>query len=223
MRVVGLTGGIATGKSTVSRELSVQGITVIDCDKLAHAATSKGSWGWKRVVQAFGRDILTAEGDIDRERLGGLVFNDAAARRRLNAATHLPVALSLARALLLSWLSCKWVVVVDMPLLFETKSHKLTRPNVLVACSPEQQLGRLLARDGGSVERAQARIAAQMPLDAKKRLADIVVENDGSVEQLKAQVRRLSERLRRGSLLWGVLTSPLAVMALVAAVALRLR
>lgn len=126
---------------------------------------------------------MARPGDIDRERLGGLVFNDAAARRRLNAATHLPVALSLARALLLSWLSCKWVVVsicallcicmtgwifvrsrlpitnpvyrtcvrppplhtltcqvVDMPLLFETKSHKLTRPNVLVACSPEQQV-----------------------------------------------------------------------------------
>ncbi|KAG2448764.1 hypothetical protein HYH02_006118 [Chlamydomonas schloesseri] len=223
MRVVGLTGGIATGKSTVSRELSAQGIPVVDCDQLAHAATSKGSWGWKRVVQAFGRDILTPDGEIDRERLGAVVFSDAAARRRLNAATHLPVALSLARALLVHWLSFKWLVVVDMPLLFETKSHKLTRPNVLVTCTPEQQVSRLVGRDGGSMERAQARIAAQMPLEAKRRLADVVIDNDGSLEQLRGQVRRLSERLRRGSLLWGVLTSPLAVAALVAAAVLRLR
>ncbi|KAG2432962.1 hypothetical protein HXX76_008690 [Chlamydomonas incerta] len=168
--------------------------------------------------------MLTADGEIDRERLAGLVFSDAAARRRLNAATHLSVALSLTRALLLSWLSFKWVVVVDMPLLFETNSHKMARPNVLVACSPEQQVSRLVARDGGSVERAQARIAAQMPLEAKKRLADIVIDNDGSVEQLKPQVRRLSERLRRGSRIWGVVTSPLTVVALVVAnLAMKLR
>ncbi|PNH09587.1 Dephospho-CoA kinase domain-containing protein, partial [Tetrabaena socialis] len=215
MRLVGLSGGIASGKSTVARELAALDFDVIDCDELAKKATLKGSWGWRRVVASFGDGVLAADGELDRECLGHLVFNDASARRRLNSATHLPVALALARRLLTCWLSCKWIVVVDMPLLFETKVYKLTRPNVLVACSQGTQLSRLVHRDGGSTERAVARINSQMPLDAKRRLADVVIENEGGLEQLRDQVRQLAARLRRGARAWGLLTSPLMALALV--------
>ncbi|GLC64510.1 hypothetical protein PLESTF_000173800 [Pleodorina starrii] len=223
MRVVGLSGGIASGKSTVSRLVTAHGIELIDCDKLARDATRKGTWGWRRVVAAFGEEVLGPDGELDRERLGALVFADPAARRRLNAATHLPVALALARRLLLSWLACKLLVVVDMPLLFETKMFKMTRPNVLVACSDEQQLERLLRRDGGSTERARARIAAQLPMEEKRRLADIVVENDGTLEALQAKVDDLLTRLRRGTMVLGLLTSPIAVLVAIVAASAALR
>ncbi|EFJ53023.1 hypothetical protein VOLCADRAFT_55149 [Volvox carteri f. nagariensis] len=200
MRVVGLSGGIATGKSTVSRELVSNGVTVIDCPSLSGVIIIQGSWGWRRVVAAFGTEVLGPDGELDRERLGCMVFNDPAARRRLNAATHLPVALALARRLLLCWLTCKLLVVVDMPLLFETKMYRLTRPNVLVACNDQQQMERLLLRDGGSTQRAQARIVAQLPMDEKRRLADIIVENDGTLEDLKEEVRKCRTRFLRARL-----------------------
>eukprot|EP00882_Tetradesmus_deserticola_P010993 GHRQ01011627.1.p1 GENE.GHRQ01011627.1~~GHRQ01011627.1.p1 ORF type:complete len:167 (+),score=46.77 GHRQ01011627.1:326-826(+) len=139
MLVVGLTGGIATGKSTVTRQLISLGVPVIDCDRIAHDTACKGSWGYRRIVAALGRDILDGRGEVDRARLGQLVFADAAARRRLNMATHAPVAWQLLRQLVGHWLRFRRLVVVDMPLLFETGTHKLTSSNVVVACSPELQ------------------------------------------------------------------------------------
>jgi dephospho-CoA kinase len=146
------------------------------------------------------------------------VFSDAAARRRLNAATHPAVGLELARRILCAWLRCSPAIVVDMPLLFETGFYRLTRPRVLVVCSPEVQQRRLVARDALSAAAADSRIAAQMPLAAKRRLADVVLHNDGDgLEQLQAQVEQLARQLRRQAWLHRYLLSPVGLLAAAAA------
>ncbi|EFN59160.1 hypothetical protein CHLNCDRAFT_138020 [Chlorella variabilis] len=199
MKLVGLTGGIACGKSTVSKLLVQAGIPVLDADRIAHSVTEKGRWGYRRVVAAFGPTILRSDGEIDREALAALVFHDAQQRRRLNAATHPAVGAELARLALLAWLRCRPVLVVDMPLLFETGFARLTSPNVLVACSPAIQLQRLRERDGLAQAAAQARIAAQMPVEAKRRLAGVVLENDGTQQELRAQWVNGSEAAAQSS------------------------
>lgn len=199
MLVVGLSGGIAAGKSTVTRHLISLGVPVIDCDRIAHDTACKGAWGYRRIVAAFGPGILTETGDIDRARLGQLVFAEAAARRRLNKATHAPVAVELLRQLLGHWLRFRRAVVIDMPLLFETGTYKLTSSNVVVACRPELQVQRVMLRDSCSTADAKARIAAQMPLERKMQLADVVLENDSSLEQLQEQVLELVATLQKKS------------------------
>eukprot|EP00887_Chlorella_sp_A99_P005667 scaffold1.g5667.t1 len=217
MKLIGLTGGIACGKSSVSRILRHEGLTVLDADDIAKQVVDKGRWGYRRVVRAFGNSVLLPDGQIDREALGEMVFANPTARRRLDAATHPAVGLALARALLLGWLLCRPAVVVDMPLLFESGFYLLCRPRVLVACTPATQLARLAARDGLSGEAAAARVAAQMPLERKRQLADIVVENDGSLAELEAAARGLAARLCRGG--WAhTLLSPPGLATLAAAV-----
>eukprot|EP00798_Chlamydomonas_sp_ICE-L_P001688 gene1688-33084_t len=208
MRIVGLTGGIASGKSTASNIFAGGGITIIDCDKISHNSALKGNWGWKRTVKAFGQSILLPSGEIDRKALGRIIFSDASARRRLNAATHLPVLVELLKQILWHWLTCKWIVVIDMPLLFETGSHKFFRPSVLVACHPETQVSRLMLRDACTAEEAKGHILAQMPLDKKLELAGIVVQNDGSLEDLQQELKRVARKINAGSVFWGILTSP---------------
>ncbi|KAL4431032.1 hypothetical protein ABPG75_006288 [Micractinium tetrahymenae] len=219
MLLVGLTGGIACGKSTVSAMLLRAGIPVLDADLLAYDVVQPGRWGYRRVVRAFGPGVLHSDGALDREALASLVFSDAAARRRLNAATHPAVGLALAQRLLLAWLRCEPLLVVDMPLLFETGFHRLCRPRVLVACSPETQRARLAARDGLAPAAVEARLAAQMPLAAKRRLASLVLENDGSREQLAAQVDALVTALRQRAWAHRYLLSPPGLLAGAAAAA----
>ncbi|KAL6753365.1 dephospho-CoA kinase domain-containing protein, partial [Haematococcus lacustris] len=118
MKIVGLTGGIASGKSTATQRLRHAGIIVIDCDVIARECTLKGRWGFRQVVTAFGHGILDASGGIDRDKLGSMVFKDSSLRRKLNHATHLPVCCNLALQLTWHWLCCRRLVVLDMPLLF---------------------------------------------------------------------------------------------------------
>lgn len=160
-------------------------------------------------------------GELDREALASIVFAEPASRRRLNAATHLPVLLAVLRQAAAHWLAFRPVAVIDMPLLFETGFYRVTSPSVLVACSPAVQLRRLQARDGMAREAAAARVAAQMPTERKRDMADAVLENDGSVEELRAQVAQLARRLRRGAWLHRTLLSP-AGAALAAAALARL-
>lgn len=148
------------------------------------------------------------------------MFDDAAARRRLEAATFPAIAAELARGIVSAWARCQPVCVVDMPLLFESGAYVLCRPRVLVACSPRVQLERLMRRDAMQRAAAEARVAAQMPLEAKRRLADAVIDNDGSPQQLAAQVERLAAALRRRAWLHRWLLSPAGVLAAAAAAAL---
>jgi dephospho-CoA kinase len=150
------------------------------------------------------------DGEINREALGTLIFSDPAQRRRLNRATHLPIFVTLGWEILKHWILLRRVLVVDMPLLFETKFERWCATTVCVACSQETQRERLMRRDGSTHEEAQRRMDAQMPLEDKMRLAHVVLDNSGPREELEAAVARWVAREMRQAP-WGrtVLLSPL--------------
>jgi dephospho-CoA kinase len=196
LRVFGLTGGIGSGKSTVARLLRERGVPVVDADELAREAVAPGSAGLAEVVAAFGADVLNSDGALDRQRLGERVFADAEARKRLNSITH-PIVrrLSQERFAELDRQGVE-LAAYDVPLLFEVGLDAVLKPTVVVACSEATQLARVGARDGLSEAAVLARIAAQMPLSEKRRRADYVLENDGTLEELAQQLEALLPRLR---------------------------
>lgn len=220
MRIVGLTGGIAAGKSTVATTLAASGLAVVDCDELAHASAQPGRWGYRRIVRAFGRrvtvDPAVPGAPLDRAALGALAFADPAARRALNAATHLPITLSLLARVLAAWLTCKLVVVVDMPLLFETGAWRVTRPRVLVDAPVKTRRERLMQRDGLDKTAADARLAAQAPADWKRARCRFVIDNDGSLEDVRASAAAIAAALRRGTWVHALLSPPALLLVAVA-------
>lgn len=199
LRVFGLTGGIGSGKSTVATLLRDRGVPVVDADALAREAVAIGSEGLAQVVEAFGKDVLDASGALDRKRLGALVFEDAEQRRRLNAITHpLVRQLSQQRFAELDRQGVK-LAAYDVPLLFEVGLDRVLWPVVVVNASEATQIERVVRRDGLSEDEARARVRAQLPLAEKRARADHVIENDGTPEELVAQVDALLARLRAGS------------------------
>lgn len=192
MRVIGLTGGIASGKSSVSREFQAIGIPVVDADKVAHAALKKGTGGWKKVVAAFGRDILQENGEVDRARLGQIVFADASKRQLLNRTLAPYIGFGIYWEIAKLWIRGVRVIVLDVPLLFEAKMNWLTKPIIVVWVDPESQLQRLVVRDGISEEQALNKIHSQLPLDSKRERADIVIDNSGSLEATKEQIHDIA-------------------------------
>lgn len=195
MRIIGLTGGIASGKSTVSREFQAIGIPVVDADKVAHAALKKGTGGWKKVVATFGRDILQENGEVDRARLGQIVFADASKRQLLNRTLAPYIGFGIYWEIAKLWLRGSRVIVLDVPLLFEAKMNWLTKPAIVVWVDPETQLQRLVVRDGISEEQALNKIHSQFPLDSKRERADIVIDNSGSLEATKEQIHDISRQI----------------------------
>jgi dephospho-CoA kinase len=194
--VFGLTGGIGSGKSTVAALLRERGVPVVDADELAREAVARGSPGLAEIVAAFGPEVLTPDGALDRKRVASLIFADPAARARLNAITH-PIVrrLSQERFAALERAGVT-LAAYDVPLLYEVGLDQVLRPVVVVAASAETQLERVVARDGLTREQAAARIAAQMPLADKRARADHVLENDGSRAELERQVSALVAQLR---------------------------
>jgi dephospho-CoA kinase len=200
--LVGLTGGIGSGKSEVSRRLAALGAVVVDADKIAREVVAVGTPGLAQVAQAFGPDVLAADGSLDRDALAARVFGDDAARQRLNAIVHpLVGARTMALIAAAGESDPHAVVVNDVPLLVEAGLGDRYELVVVVAAQPETQLRRLVAQRGMAEADAQARIAAQAPLEAKLAVADIVITNDGDLEALDAQVRQvwrdLAERAGR--------------------------
>ena len=194
MKLIGLTGGVGSGKSTVSMMLRELGALVVDADEAAHAVYEPGTPGFEAVIREFG-DYYVRDGRIDRQRLGELVFKDAASRRRLNAIVH---------PLVREWMAAKTaeaadrgaeVVVQDVPLLFENGLERLYSSVVLVYVPEAMQLERLVHGRGFTSERAQAVIASQVPIDEKRRRAHHVIDNSGSTEQTRAQVVQLWAKL----------------------------
>ncbi|CAM8955248.1 unnamed protein product [Rhodiola kirilowii] len=191
MRLVGLTGGIASGKSTVSNLFKANGIPVVDADFIARDVLKKGTAGWKKVVKVFGTDILQADGEVDRLRLGQIVFSDPSKRQLLNRllAPHISMGIFFEIAKL--WLKGWKVIVLDIPLLFEAKLDRWTKPIIVVWVDPNTQLNRLMARDSSSENDARNRINAQMSLDLKREKADIVINNTGSLDDLNEEFRKV--------------------------------
>lgn len=196
MRFVGLTGGIGSGKSTASAMLAARGAAVIDADRLAREAVAPGTPGFDAVIEAFGPGVRSDGGDLDRTALAAVVFADPTRRAALESIVHPEVARRTAE-IVASHADTDHVVVLDSPLLIESGRHRDVELVIVVRAQVETQVARLVAR--GVVEAdARARISAQMPLDDKLALADVVLDNDGTVSELEAQVEALWARLSTG-------------------------
>lgn len=196
MRVFGLTGGVASGKSVVAAHYRGLGVPVIDADDLAREIVRPGTEALAEIVERFGPEVLAADGSLDRARLAAIIFDDAHARRALEAITHPRVATRLRDELDTLARRAASLVCYEVPLLFENELQEHFRPVVLVAAEPETQVRRAMARNGWSREQTLARIAAQMPLSDKRRLADFVIDNDGNLDATLRQAEEVLARVR---------------------------
>jgi len=188
----GLTGGIASGKSTVAAMFRDLGAKIIDADRLGHELLRAGSAVHEQIVNRFGRAILDAAGEIDRTRLGEIVFADAAGRAALNAIIH-PAIMARREELLAAYHAENpaAVVISDAALIYEAHIESRFLKVIVTWCRPEQQLERLLAKGTLSREQAGRRIQAQMPADEKRRRGDYVIDTSGTVEETQRQVEAL--------------------------------
>lgn len=192
---VGLTGGIACGKSHVLRRLGLRGCRTLDLDRVAHDVMAPGGSAYADVVAAFGSGILRPDGAVDRKALGALVFQDHAARERLNHIVHPRVRVEERRRVAALAGELETVVVVDAALLVEAGLHLRFDRLVVVHCTPDEQLRRLMARDGLSREDAEARLRSQMPIGEKRGFAHLEVEASGSLDETDAATDVLATTL----------------------------
>lgn len=194
--VIGLTGSIASGKSTVSLMFDDFNIPVIDADKVSRKVVRPGEPAYEQIVHTFGLDILREDATIDRKKLGEIVFNDSAKLKELNTIVHPQVrkAMIAQKAILLE--EGHEAIVLDIPLLFESELESLVHKTVVVYVTKDTQLERLMERDDYTEEEASTRINVQMSLDEKRERADFVIDNNGekyvAFEQLTALLRELS-------------------------------
>jgi len=193
--LVGLTGGIGSGKSTVARLLQARGAITFDADLLAHAAIAPGTPGHDAVIERFGPNVLAPGGDVDREALASIVFADPAARRDLEAIVHPEVRRLFAEGVE-AYEGTDAVVVLGAPLLVETGMHTAFDVLIVVVASVPTQVHRLMRERAMSEASIRARIDAQLPLEAKAEVADIIIDNDGTFEELERQVNRAWQELR---------------------------
>jgi dephospho-CoA kinase len=196
VKLVGLTGGIASGKSTVAEILKRQGAAIINADVLAREVVEPGHQAWTEIVNTFGTAVLQPDRALDRQKLRAIIFDDAAARKKIESIIH-PQVRALAEQRIREHAAAGYAVIVyEVPLLFEGNLQEWLRPVILVACDVDTQRNRLQSRDNLSAAQAQKHIDAQMSLEAKRRLADYVIENNGSLEDLKRQVQAVLEKIK---------------------------
>lgn len=193
--LVGLTGGIACGKSTVSQMFAALGARVVDADKVARAVVEPNTPGLAAVFAAFGDGVRQPDGRLDRAALGQIIFHDADARARLNGILHPRMAEVTAARIATARAARPPMIVYDAALLVEMGQADAFRPLIVVHLSAEAQRARLMARDGLSAADAQARMDSQMPLAEKLALADFAIDNSGTRAQTQAQVERLFKEI----------------------------
>ena len=193
---VGLTGGIACGKSVVRRRLSECDVPTLDADEVVHGLLASGTDVSREIESAFGAEVVAADGSVDRKRLGARAFSDERARERLNAIVHPRVFSAIESFFEKMAREKKSIAVVDAALMIETGSFRHYDCIVVVFCRPALQLRRLMERDGLTREEAERRIRAQMPIDEKCRFADFLVDTSGTLEGTLAQTDRLLDELR---------------------------
>jgi dephospho-CoA kinase len=196
VKLVGLTGGIASGKSTVAKILQSLGAAIVNADDLAREVVEPGHEAWQEIVASFGAGVLQSDQNLDRQKLRTLIFNQPEARKRLESIIH-PRVRALAEERIRQYAAAGYpVVIYEVPLLFEGNLQEWLRPVILVACDVDTQTVRLQKRDHLTAADAEKHIAAQMSLDDKRRLADYVIENNGSLEDLERQTRQILEQLK---------------------------
>ncbi|GIN60180.1 dephospho-CoA kinase [Robertmurraya siralis] len=192
--VVGLTGGIASGKSTVSNILKDHGVPIIDADLEARLAVEVGEPAYKEIVSYFGQDILLKNQEIDRAKLGAIIFNHEEKRLKLNSIVHPDVRRRMNEKREHAVSAGEKLIVLDIPLLFESKLTHMVDKTLLVFVSEETQLKRLMARNQFTEEEALVRIQSQMPLKDKIKLSDAVIDNNGTIEETKKQLNAILEQ-----------------------------
>jgi dephospho-CoA kinase len=193
---VGLTGGIGCGKSTVARMLRSKGAYVIDFDLLAHAVEATGEPAWIEIVDYFGTGILNADRTINRERLGTVVFADPEKMQKLNGIVHPAVFAAWRRRISeIEKEKADAIVISDVPLLIEVEMQPLFDLVILVYIHPDKQIRRIMERNSLSLEKAQGRLACQMPIDDKIPHADMIINNEGSIEKTEKIIDGVWEAL----------------------------
>jgi dephospho-CoA kinase len=197
VHLFGLTGGIASGKSAVAGRLRERGVPVIDADVLARQAVAKGSEGLAAVVAHFGDRVLDANGDLDRKGLAAIVFSSDAERQALNAIVHPRVRALTVEAVTELATQGEPLACYEAPLLVENGLADAFRPLIVVSAPEDVQVARAIARDGATADDARARIRAQLPLAEKIRVADHVIENTGSLEDLRRRTDEVLEQIAR--------------------------
>lgn len=199
---VGLTGGLACGKSHAAQVFSELGASVIDADHVAHEVILPGTAAYREIVEHFGSSVLNPDDTINRKRLGDIVFSDPAALQKLNAIVHPRVFAEQERLLAeCAQRNPHGLVIFDAPLLIETGAHKRVHKLVVVFCDPALQLARLMARDHLTREEALARIRAQLPVEEKLCLSDYRIDTSGTFKETHTQVEQIYKDLVRIALL----------------------
>ena len=196
MKLVGLTGGIASGKSTVAAILRRLGASIINADELSREVVQPGQDAWNDIIRSFGSDILQEDTTLDRKKLRTLVFDNPEARKKLEAIVHPRVRALAEKRISELAASGSSIIVYEVPLLFEGQIHLWLRPVILVASNIETQRKRLLERDHLTELEAQQHLDAQMSLEEKRKLADYIIENDGALEDLEQQVRTVLQKIQ---------------------------
>lgn len=196
MKLLGLTGGIASGKSTVAAILRRLGAAIINADELSREVVQPGQEAWKEIVDTFGPAILQEDKTLDRRKLRKIVFDNPEARKKLEAIIHPRVRALAEKKISELAATGSSIIVYEVPLLFEAQIHLWLRPVILVACDVETQKKRLLERDRLTEAEAQQHLDAQMSLEDKRKLADYVIENNGDLEELERQVRGVLQKIQ---------------------------
>ncbi len=194
MLLVGLTGGIASGKSSVARMLVERGAVLIDADEIAREVVEPGTPAWSKIVEHFGSDILLSDRRVDRPALAAIVFKDPAKLALLNEITHPEVMRRIADRME-ELKGTDQVVIVDVPLLAEVGASDMFDLIVVVTASQDAQIERMHAARGMDPESARARIASQLPMDERAAIADVLIGNDGTLDELASEVGKLWELL----------------------------
>ena len=198
MQIIGLTGGIATGKSTVSGILKNAGAVIIDADRIARDVVKKGLPAYQEIIDTFGDNVLSPDGQIDRSVLGDIIFNDPQKKQLLNRIVHPHVRED--TNLQLKHIEKNHpdaIVILDIPLLMEAQMHKDLSEVILVYAPEHIQIKRLMQRDGISEAAALARVRSQMPIEEKKELATIVIDDSGTRKDTRRQTLEIFQRFKK--------------------------
>lgn len=192
--IIGLTGSIASGKSTVSTMLEERGFPIVDADKIARLVVEPGTPVIKEIQKTFGEEIILEDGSLNREKLGALVFGNAQNREKLNAIIHPAIRIEMLRQKDEHLANGEKTIIMDIPLLFESNLQSFVEKIIVVTVTPEIQKQRLMERNELTEQEAMVRIQSQMPLETKEAGADAVLNNDGTIEETETQLINLLEK-----------------------------